>query len=120
MQSNDSLPSTTTTTPWHTPPSTTNTTVQPLCDLTGPSTYAFTTALLLLSIIGTAENALVLVAMCKNKILRTPSTVLVGALATIDLLTSVIVIPLYVVITLQVAHFALFLFLSLSYLRTAT
>ena len=81
-----------------------NTTTQPvgtLCHVTGPYTYVFAAVLILLSVVGTIENGLVLIAMCKYRILRTPTMVLIGALAIIDLLTSAIVIPMYVVLTLN-------------------
>ena len=71
-----------------------------LCHVTNPYTYIFAGTLILLAIVGTIENSLVIIAICKYKVLRTPTMVLIGALAIIDLLTSVIVIPLYSVLTL--------------------
>jgi len=70
-----------------------------LCNSREPYNHLFTAALILLSIVGTMENSLVLITIGRYKALRNQGMVLIGALTTIDLLTSVIVIPLYVVCT---------------------
>ena len=72
-----------------------------LCHVKEHYMYILTGTLILLSVAGTVENSLVLIAMCRFRKLRNRTTVLIGALATIDLLTSAIVIPLYVVQTLD-------------------
>lgn len=56
--------------------------------------HIYTTLLILLAIISTIENLVVLVIICKNKVLRTPSLLLLGVLAGIDFVTGCIVTPI--------------------------
>ena len=72
-----------------------------LSEVNEPYTHILAVVFVILSIIGTIENGLVLIAMCKYKVLRSPTMFFIGALATIDLLTSAIVMPFYVHLTLN-------------------
>ena len=53
-------------------------TTEPLCQLLGPSSHLFAAVLIFLSMVGTLENGLVLIAMITQKSLRTPSVFLIG------------------------------------------
>ena len=55
--------------------------------------------LALLAVIATVENAVILLVIVTNKVLQNPSTLLLGILAFIDLLTSAIVTPIKIWLT---------------------
>lgn len=61
--------------------------------------HVYTTMLILLAIVSTVENLVVIIIICKNKVLRTPSLLLLGILAGIDFLTGCVVTPIKASIT---------------------
>ena len=66
------------------------------CRLMEPWLHIYAATLLLVSVVGTLENGIVLASMYRYRSLRTPSMVLVGVLACIDLAVSCSVIPMQV------------------------
>lgn len=64
------------------------------------ATYIYTSLLFVFAIIATMENLLVIIIICKQETLHRPSVLLLGILATIDLLTGCIITPIKTSITL--------------------
>lgn len=64
-------------------------------------TNVYAALLILLAIVATLENVIVLITLLKNKILQSPSFILLGILACIDFITGAIVTPIKVAVTLS-------------------
>ena len=76
-----------------------------LCSLkTTEAVYAYAIFLTLLALVATIENIIVLLVMYKNPVLRTPSILILGILALLDLVTASVVTPIKVWLTIVESH----------------
>ena len=66
-----------------------------LCNLGGTWAHTYAAMLMLLAVVATVENLVVVVAMVRYKPLQKPSILLIAALAMVDLITSLLVTPMY-------------------------
>lgn len=80
------------------------------------SIYAYAVVLMLLAAIATIENVVVIIVICKNEVLRTPTIFLLGILAIVDLITASIVTPIKIWLTVVEVSFRSILSLLYTFL----
>ena len=80
-----------------------------ICDIQNPTwNRVFVTTLSLLSLVGTVENIVVLITICKYKVLHKPHALLIAALSTVDLIVGSIITPSTIVVATTVQDFPFF------------
>lgn len=79
-----------------------------LCGLTNTTGLAlYITILFLLAIVSTTGNLMILIVIFKNKVFQTPSLLLLGVLAILDLFAGCVVTPIKAIITIEITSMQL-------------
>lgn len=76
--------------------------IESLCEINSTElSYGYAALLFLIAVLSTTGNGIVLAAIIRFKALRTPSLMLIGALAFVDFLTGSVVTPLFAILSIN-------------------